>query len=226
MRRALRFCIWFAVPAAAAFSAKDSCVGCHGLLAALRLNPAGAGSLYFEAMPRPTLCLSLVLAALLLATAACKRSQPRADATIEEGPVLQTMLQMGDPNAAPQLIRGFYEVEAGAWRWTMGKFAVTLSPPPQAATHGARLTVMLVVPEPVIRKLGAVTLSAGVDGVALPGETYAKAGQYVYSREVPAQSLAKRAVTVDFALDKFLPPGEADQRELGLVVTAAGFEPK
>jgi len=177
-------------------------------------------------MPRAIAYLCLVLTALLLVPAACKRSQPRADATIEEAPLLQTMLQMGDPNAVPQLIRGFHDVEAGAWRWTMGKFAVTLSPPPNASESGAKLIVRLMAPEAVIKKLGSVKLSASVDGVALPEETYAKDGQYVYSQDVPAQALAKRVVTVEFTLDRFLPPGEADQRELGLVVTAVGFEPK
>jgi hypothetical protein len=31
---------------------------------------------------------------------------------------------------------------------------------------------------------------------------------------------------VDFALDKALPPSGSDQRELGLVVSAVGFDPK
>ena len=163
---------------------------------------------------------------MLLSPAGCKRTQPKSDATIEEGPTLQTMLQVGDPNAAPQLIKGFHDVEAGSWRWTMGKFSVTLSPPPKASERGARLVLRLMVPEPVIQKLTSMKLSASLDGVALAEETYTKAGQYVYSQDVPAQALAKRVVTVDFALDKFLPPGEADQRELGLVVTAVGLEAK
>jgi len=136
------------------------------------------------------------------------------------------MLQVGDPNAAAQLVKGFYDLEAGTWRWTMGKFSVTLSPPPNASERGAKLVLRLMVPEPVIKKLTSVKLSASLDGVALAEETYTKPGQYVYSQDVPAQALAKRVVTVDFALDKFLPPGEADQRELGLVVTAVGFEAK
>jgi len=103
---------------------------------------------------------------------------------------------------------------------------VTLSPPPKASERGARLVLRLMVPEPVIQKLTSMKLSASLDGVALAEETYTKAGQYVYSQDVPAQALAKRVVTVDFALDKFLPPGEADQRELGLVVTAVGLEAK
>ena len=60
--------------------------------------------------------------------------------------------------------------------------------------------------------------------MALPEETYTKPGAYVYSRDVAAQALAKRVVAVSFALDKYLPPGDPDRRELGVVVTAVGFE--
>lgn len=184
------------------------------------------GSLYSESMPRPIACLSLVLSLLLAAAIACKRNRPAADATIEEGPQLLTMLQMGDPNAAPQLVKGFYEVEAGSWRWTMGKFSVMLSPPPGGSEKGAKLVLRLMVPEPVSKKLGPIKLSASVEGTALPEETYAAPGQNVYAQDVPAKALAKSVVAVDFSLDKFLPPGEVDQRELGLVVTAVGFEPR
>ncbi len=170
--------------------------------------------------------LLIPVIALVLAPAGCKRTQSKADATIEEGPLLQTMLQVGDPKAAAQLVKGWHDVEQGAWRWTAGKFSVTLSPPPQASQKGARLILRLVVPEPVSKKLGAIKLTASVDGVALPDETYSKPGQYVFSRDVAAPALAKRVVSVDFALDKFLPPGDSDQRELGLVVTAVGFEAK
>jgi hypothetical protein len=178
-------------------------------------------------MPKLRFCLFPVpVIALLLTPAGCNRSRPKADATIEEGPLLLTMLQVGDPKAAAQLVKGWHDVEQGSWRWTMGKFSVTLSPPPQAPQKGAKLVLRLVVPDAVPKKLGAIKLTASVDGVALPDETYAKPGQYVFSRDVAAQALGKRVVSVDFALDKFLPPGDADQRELGLVVTAVGFEAK
>ena len=80
------------------------------------------------------------------------------------------------------------------------------------------------VPEPVIQKLKSIKLSASVEGVALPGETYSKPGGYVYSQEVPAKALAKNVVVVDFKLDKCVPPGDVDRRELGVVMTAVGFE--
>ena len=56
--------------------------------------------------------------------------------------------------------------------------------------------------------------------------TYTTAGDHTYSKDVPASALNTDAVTVDFALDKFLPPGTVDQRELGIVVTSIGFESK
>ncbi len=166
--------------------------------------------------------------ALLGSPAGCNRRQTKAqpEATIEEAPSLLSMLQVADPKASAQLVKGFYEVEGNSWRWTMGKFSVLLSPPVNASTNGAKLVLRLVVPEPVIQKLTSVKLSASVDGVALPEDTYSTPGEHIYARDVPAQALGKGVVTVDFALDKYLPPSDADQRELGVVVSVVGFEPR
>ena len=181
-------------------------------------------------MPKPTACLLiLAVAALIAGPAGCSRNRSNADATIEEPPGQQlekSMLRANDPKASKQLIKGFYELEQGSFRWTMGQFSVTLRPPFDAAEQGAKLVLNLGVPGPVIQKLKSMKLSASVDGVALPGETYTKAGTYLYSRDVPARALLKRVVTVGFTLDKYLPPSDADQRELGVVVTAVGFEDK
>ncbi len=181
-------------------------------------------------MPKPTVCLLVLTAAVLMSCAAgCNRNQSRADATIEEAPTQpmeQTMIQASDEKAAAQLIKGFYAVEQGRFRWTMGQFAVTLRPPLKASERGARLVLSLGIPEAVVQKLKSMKLTASVDGMALPEETYTKPGAFVYSRDVPAQALAKRVVTASFALDKCLPPSEADRRELGVVVTAVGFEAK
>jgi hypothetical protein len=117
-------------------------------------------------------------------------------------------------------------LESGVWRWTAGKFAVNLLPPAQSATHGAKLTFKLVVPEPVIQKLNSVTLSAKVGDASLPPETYTKSGEYLYTRDVPASALRVNSVRVNFSLDKFLAPSSADNRELGIIAEQVALEPK
>lgn len=136
------------------------------------------------------------------------------------------MVHAADPKAAFQLVKGFHEIEQNAWRWTAREFAVTLRPPAQAAEKGAVLRLKFAVPEPVIARLKAITLASRVGGAALAPETYAKPGDYVYTRDVPASALAGDVVSVEFSLDKAIPPSEADQRELGVVVTSVGLETK
>jgi len=158
----------------------------------------------------------------------CRAPESIPVETIEEAPVapLAPMVHAADPKAAFQLVKGFYEIEQNAWRWTAREFAVTLRPPARADDKGAVLRLKLTVPEPVIAKLRSVRLSARVGDSVLEPETYSKPGEYIYARDVPASALAGDAVTVEFALDKALPPGEVDQRELGVVVTSVGLELK
>jgi hypothetical protein len=103
---------------------------------------------------------------------------------------------------------------------------VVLGTPAGAAKTGATLELHLTVPPPSIEKLGSLTLTASIDGTDLGPETYSKAGPYVYKRDVPARLLAGDSAKVLFQLDKALQPGGADIRELGVVVTSAGLEPK
>jgi hypothetical protein len=165
--------------------------------------------------------------AVLLAATGCKpRDRIRTEATEEAPAQLASVVHTADPKASVQLLRGFHAVEGNAWRWTSGKFAVMLRPPASAAQRGAVLKARFALPEAVTGKVGAVTLSANVNGVALPPERYSRAGDHSYSRDVPASALAAEAVTCEFVLDKFLPAGAVDQRELGLVVSSIGLEPK
>ena len=71
-----------------------------------------------------------------------------------------------------------------------------------------------------------ITLTATVNGQKLAPETYAKSGEYTYSRDVPGASLTQDVVNVEFELDKFLPASPADQRDLGVIMTMVGFEAK
>ncbi len=165
---------------------------------------------------------------VLLGVAGCRRTEVKGKPgdTIEETPSLLPMIQVADPKASAQLVKGFYEVEGNSWRWTMGRFSVVLSPPPGATKSGATLVLRFSLPEPVIKKVGSVRLSATVDGTPLEPQQYDSAGEHVYSRAVPPGSVAKKVVAVDFALDKYLPPGESDRRELGVVVSVIGLEPR
>jgi hypothetical protein len=169
----------------------------------------------------------LLWAVLLLSPAGCTRKPERSRAgdTEEEAPAL-AMLHVADPKASAQLVKGFHEIEQNAWRWTMGKFAVALRPPANASQKGARLILRFTVPAVIIQRLTAVSLGANVEGVRLPEETYSRPGEYVYSKDVPAKALTADAVIVEFSLDKCLPPGDADRRELGVIVSMVGFEAK
>jgi hypothetical protein len=168
--------------------------------------------------------ISLLL--LLVLLAACHREHPRVDTVEDENQPPLSAVATNDPRGAAQLLSGFYDVEDYAWRWTMGKFSVILQPPPGAAEKGARLVLELAAPQPVLSRRNAITLSAAVEGQPLAPETYAKSGQYTYSRDVPASLLATGPVKIDFTLDKFLASGEIETRELGLIVRSIALAPK
>jgi len=164
---------------------------------------------------------------LLITVAACKREQKAIErATVEEQPELAAMLEVANPKAGFQLIKGFYALEGNAWRWTAKNFSVVLRAPAAASQKGATLRLKLNIPEAIAAKLGAMTLSAEAGGVPLPAEKFAQAGDYEYVRDVPASAFKGPSLTVNFALDKALPPGEVDRRELGVIVTMVGLEPK
>jgi hypothetical protein len=169
----------------------------------------------------------LVCAALLMPAIGCKRSRkPRVEVVEEDGSSLTSTIEMADTRTAVQLVKGFHELEGNSWRWTLGRFAVTLKVPEGAAQSGAQLELRLTVPGVTIEKLGATTLSASVNGLAIEPEKYVKPGEVVYLRAIPASALTGEAVTVDFALDKFFAAGQVEQRELGVIVTAVGLTAK
>jgi hypothetical protein len=170
--------------------------------------------------------LATTLAVCLL-LAGCKRDRKiRVQQTEEEGVSLASVISFGDARAAPQLLKGFYGIEEKAWRWTMGQFSVALRPPRNAALKGATLHFKFTLPEAVLSKVKTVSLSASVNGTALSPETYTQAGAFDYSRDVDAKLLAGDAVNVEFTLDKFLPAGMVETRELGVIATSVGFEAK
>ncbi len=162
---------------------------------------------------------------LALAAAGCKRHKVATRPTDEGAPRrLASVVAMNDARAAGQLLSGFHSVEEGAWRWTERQFSISLARPLHAEQKGATLLVKLTVPPVSIDKLKSLKLSASVNGNSLDPETYTKPGNYVYRREVPANLLGGDPMRVDFSLDKAIPPGSPDIRELGVVVLSIGLE--
>jgi hypothetical protein len=133
---------------------------------------------------------------------------------------------MGDPRAAVQLTRGFHGLENQSWRWTMKDFTATLRPPARAAATGASLQLKFTIPDVMFNRVGPMTISARVNGLDLGPQTYSQTGDFNYTRDVPATALSGDAVSVDFHVDKGLPPSDQDTRELAIIVTAVGLLPK
>ena len=152
-----------------------------------------------------------------------------AGCTSREEPVrldeVATMLNISDPRADKQLVKGFFP-DSGPGRWTGRTFSAVLKPPPAAARKGAILVLRFGIPGPSIDRLQTMQVSASVNGIALAPEEYAKPGEFLYIREVPAPAFGNGNATVDFALDKALPPSATEHRELGVVVNTVGFEAK
>ncbi len=172
--------------------------------------------------------MTKIALALCLLLVGCKHRDKkiRVQQTDEEGSALLSVIHMADPKAAPQLMSGFYSVEEGTWRWAMGKFAVALRPPRGAAVKGATLHLRFTLVPASIDKLKTISLAASVNGTPLSPESYTQPGAFDYSRDVDAKLLEGDSVNVEFTLDKFLPAGALEQRELGAIVTSAGLEAK
>ena len=145
---------------------------------------------------------------------------------VESTPRAASAFKVTDAAAQEQLVHGFYPVESGAWRWTAGKFTVALRPPLASAQRGATLTFAFAIPDVVIRKLHDLTLTVSIASTKLKSETYTRAGNQTFSADVPPELLATDKCIVDFALDKSLPPGPSDQRELGVIALSVGLQGK
>ncbi len=167
-------------------------------------------------------CVGILLAALA-GLSGCRQPDAVPVETSDEPVVavrVDSAVYVADPASADQLKSGFHAVEQNAWRWTEREFSVVLGPPQGAAEFGALLEFRLAIPDAVISMLSPLTLSAVVGGVSLAPETYSRAGEFIYSREIPPSALAGDAVTIDFSLDKAIQPGKVDRRELGVIASS------
>src|SRR5579872_2041052 len=123
----------------------------------------------------------LLIAGLCALVVACKSIDPiRLEPTIEDPPALSSAIRFSNPGKASQLLRGFYDLQAGSWRWTAPHFAVTLVSAPRSATRGARLVLEFDLPDSSIAALKNVTVAANIGNVPLPPETYSTPGPHQY----------------------------------------------
>jgi SAM-dependent methyltransferase len=112
-----------------------------------------------------------------------------------------------------ELLDGWHESEETGWRWTGREFGVRV----HAGAGRRMLTMKLFVAEESARRLGALTLQATANGVALAPAVYGTPGMESYQRKL---DMASHEVELRFRLDKVLPPDESDDRERGIIVVS------
>jgi hypothetical protein len=131
---------------------------------------------------------------------------------------------MADLHTQKQLLRGFYNLEAGAWRWTDKEFSVMLKVPSDAAKNGGVLTLQgTLVPEGV--QNGPLEISSQIAGQPLGTKSFSKPGEIIYRVDVPASVLARPLIAADFNLSStHRVPGDA--RNLGVIATVISLRAK
>jgi hypothetical protein len=169
-----------------------------------------------------------VLCALALLVSGCGKKANQAVQNDQGEPAanapLVSSLKMNAPSAKQQLTKGVFQLESGSWRWTAGNFTITLKAPPGAAQKGATLTLNLMVSDSVLKQVHSQSLTAAVGSQTLKTEKYVDAGPHTFTADVPASALTGDTVAIDFSLDNSLPPGPADRRELGVIITAVSLD--
>jgi hypothetical protein len=172
------------------------------------------------------LTAAFALIAIVAIAPACRIKKKARGAVIEDDGQLASIVNVADPRAAVQLVRGFHNLENDSWRWTMKNFTVALHPPAGSAQSGAHLELKFTIPAVIFDRLGPITITGRVGAIALAPETYSQAGEATYARDIPASALGGDAVSLDFSVDKAIPPSVQDGRELAIIVTTVGLTPK
>ena len=168
---------------------------------------------------------------LVLLLSGCPSNEPElftapgddSEAAVDPGEFLST-LYLDDPRGTPQLLKGFHTLEQGAWRWTEKVFAVALKPPPVVPGLEVNVELTFSIAEASISRLGPLTLTAALNGSPVGSETYGQAGDYTFTKPVPADVLASETIEAVFELDKVLPPTGSDLRELGVIAVSVALK--
>jgi tRNA (mo5U34)-methyltransferase len=105
-----------------------------------------------------------------------------------------------------ELLRGWHAPEGNGWRWTERTFSV-------AVPNAAGFSLRVFVPEILLSRSGALTISAQAGQERLPPEIYRASGEHTYARRLPKSGL------IEFSVDPVLPPDDLDNRERGIIVS-------
>jgi hypothetical protein len=176
-------------------------------------------------VPSRTIALPLLLAALLV-TSACSKpkdaASPAAPAATTPAP-LYSYAQTNDLRIAPQLVKGWYGVEDGAWRWMAKESQASLKNP---GVFPAGFEVRLTLPKPIADAVGMpVTFTVLLDGKVLGEEVYQQDGAFIFEKTVQPGMLSPGPVAVTLRVNKAKPPVPGgDARELGAVIAGFGFK--
>jgi len=115
------------------------------------------------------------------------------------------------PHYWVKLLEGWHPLEQSSFRWTERRFSVELKRPPLVNLSTFRFDFRLTFPGPVILKVKA-------NGADLPPATYSTEGEHSYVAKLPRKALKNTSIRIDFEVDKCLPGGTLDERELALLV--------
>jgi hypothetical protein len=119
-------------------------------------------------------------------------------------------LRMNDPEAAGQLLSGFYDVEDKSWRWMAEQGLVLL----QAPAEATRFEMTFFIPDAA----PARQVTIAVNGLAVISQTYAAPGRYTITAPVSITGAAQILLSVDRS---FQTP--TDRRRLGIIVQELGL---
>jgi hypothetical protein len=137
----------------------------------------------------------------------------RASVVIERKPAL-SYLPMNAPEADQQILSGVYQLEGGSYRWMGGRAVLLLKNPGQPS----RVEVALYIPP----QSPARRVTVSLDDKPVAEKTFPGPGAYTLTSG--ALTVATDSPAVAVTVDRtFTVAG--DQRQLGIILTAAGFKP-
>lgn len=166
----------------------------------------------------------LLLGLFLPLLSSCRQRNP-SEWVEDIAPWKESVVRSSDLSDAPQLLEGLYRREPDGWRWTKGRFRITLRTPPGTGATGGLLELRFVVPEVLLARHPRLTISALSAQTKQPlGETVVTAaGEHRLRLPVPKQLLLQPMAEFLFQVSPVYIDQSAENRELGLIFLSAGL---